>query len=178
MSFSVVDGKILNANPGAGRLLGLISVTALPRRLALDFRDVFASGFSFDQASGTLRLESGTAYTNDFEMESTAATLAIEGSSDLVRQEFDYRLSVRPGVSQALPVIGAIAGGPTGAAAGLALQGLLRNALGEAAEARYSITGGWAEPEVTRLEVPLPDQAPATDTADAGAPPAEERDDE
>ncbi|MEJ2535226.1 MAG: AsmA-like C-terminal region-containing protein, partial [Gammaproteobacteria bacterium] len=146
MTFSVIDGKILTADAGAGRLLGLISVTALPRRLALDFRDVFESGFSFDQASGTLRLESGTAYTNDFVLESTAATLAIEGSSDLVNQEFDYRLSVRPGVSQALPVIGAIAGGPTGAAAGLALQGLLRDALGEAAEARYSIRGRWTEP--------------------------------
>ena len=50
-------------------------------------------------------------------------------------------------------MIGAIAGGPTGAAAGLALQGLLRDALGEAAEARYSIRGRWDEPEVTRIDV-------------------------
>lgn len=151
MTFNVVDGKILNADPGAGRVLGLISLTELPRRLALDFRDVFESGFSFDQATGTIQLENGNAYTNDFTLESTAATLSIEGSSDLVNQQFDYQMVVRPGVSQALPVIGALAAGPGGAAAGLALQGLLKQALGDATEARYEIKGPWSEPLVTRL---------------------------
>jgi uncharacterized protein (TIGR02099 family) len=163
MQFSVIDGRILNADPGAGRVLGLISIAALPRRLALDFRDVFESGFGFDQASGTVQLENGTASTNDFVLESTAATLAIVGESDLVNKTFNYEMSMRPGVSQALPVIGAIAAGPGGAAAGLALQGLLRQALGDATEARYQISGPWAEPEVTRIEVPSasPGTAPA-----------------
>jgi uncharacterized protein YhdP len=163
MQFSVIDGRILNADPGAGRVLGLISIAALPRRLALDFRDVFESGFGFDQASGTVQLENGTARTNDFVLESTAATLAIVGESDLVNKTFNYEMSMRPGVSQALPVIGAIAAGPGGAAAGLALQGLLRQALGDATEARYQISGPWAEPEVTRIEVPSasPGTAPA-----------------
>lgn len=153
MQFNVIDGRILNADPGAGRVLGLISVAALPRRLALDFRDVFESGFGFDQAHGTVKLENGLARTNDFVLESTAATLSINGVSDLVGKTFDYEMSVRPGVSQALPVIGAIAGGPGGAAAGLALQGLLREALGDATEARYRITGPWSEPEVIRIDV-------------------------
>jgi len=156
MSFSVVDGRILNADPGAGRMLGLISVGALPRRLALDFSDVFESGFGFDQANGTLRLDSGTAHTDDFLLESTAATLTIAGSSDLEAQEFDYVMSVRPGVSQALPVLGAIAAGPAGVAAGIALQELLRDALGDATEARYEITGPWSEPAVERIPVAPP----------------------
>jgi uncharacterized protein YhdP len=168
MTFSVVGGRVLNADPGAGRVLGLLSVGALPRRLAFDFRDVFETGFSFDRAQGTLRLESGTAHTDDFLLESTAATLAIEGSSDLVRQEFDYRMTVRPGVSQALPVIGAIAAGPPGAAAGLALQGLLRDALGDATEARYSISGSWTDPVVERLEAPLASRSPTAPAAMEG----------
>ncbi len=49
-------------------------------------------------------------------------------------------------MSKTLPVIGAIAGGPIGAAAGLALQAILRDALGEAAEARYTIRGPWEDP--------------------------------
>lgn len=174
MTFSVVDGRILNAEPGAGRFLGLMSLSALPRRLALDFRDVFESGMNFDRAGGTIRLENGTAYTQDFTIESTAAVLAIEGNSDLANKRFDYRLTVRPGVSQALPVIGAIAAGPGGAAAGLALQGLLKEALGDAAEARYAITGDWSEPVVTRLPdegqpaeaVPDTAQAPDEPTPD------------
>jgi uncharacterized protein YhdP len=142
-----------------------MSVGALPRRLALDFSDVFSSGFGFDQASGTIALDSGTAYTDDFRLESTAAQLEITGYSNLEAQDFDYEMTVRPGVSQALPVLGAIAAGPAGAAAGLALQGILRTALGDATEARYEITGTWSEPVVERV-----DSAPASNNE---APPAE-----
>ena len=82
------------------------------------------------------------------------ADINIVGSADLVEQTFDYEFVVRPGVSKTLPVIGAIAGGPVGAAAGLALQAILRDALGEAAEARYTIGGTWEDPVVEPVERP------------------------
>ncbi len=152
MEISVVQGNILTADPGAGRMLGLLSLTELPRRLAMDFRDVFDDGFSFDEAKGTMRLEKGTSYTDDMLLSSTVADISIVGSADLVAQTFDYEFVVRPGVSKTLPVIGAIAGGPVGAAAGLALQAILRDALGEAAEARYTIGGTWEDPLVEPVE--------------------------
>lgn len=148
IEFSVVDGRILNADAGAGRVVGLLSLSALPRRLALDFRDVFGSGFNFDQATGTITMTNGTAYTDDLVLESTAATMAITGSSDMVEKQFDYLMTVRPGVSQTLPALGAVIGGPGGAAAGLALQGLLRKSLGDATEAQYTISGPWSSPVV------------------------------
>jgi len=152
MDLSILHGNILTADPGAGRMLGLLSLTELPRRLALDFRDVFDEGFHFDEASGTMQLENGTSYTNDLLLKSTAAEISITGSTDLAAQTFDYEFAVRPGVSKTLPVIGAIAGGPVGAAAGLALQALLRDALGDAAEARYTIRGPWTDPLVEPVE--------------------------
>ena len=154
MDLSVIQGNILTADPGAGRMLGLLSMTELPRRLAMDFRDVFDEGFSFDEAKGTMRLENGTSYTDDLVLSSTAAEISIVGSTDLDAQTFDYEFAIRPGVSKTLPVIGAIAGGPAGAAAGLALQALLRDALGEAAEARYTIKGPWADPQVEPVDKP------------------------
>lgn len=156
MDLSIVQGNILTAEPGAGRMLGLLSLSELPRRLAMDFRDVFAEGFSFDEATGTMLLENGTSFTDDLILKSTTAEISIIGSTDLVGQTFNYEFSVRPGVSKALPVIGAIAGGPVGAAAGLALQALLRDALGEAAEAKYTIRGPWANPQVEPV-AKLPD---------------------
>ena len=72
-------------------------------------------------------------------------------ATDLDRKQFDYEVIVRPGVGQMLPVLGAVAGGPGGAAAGLALQGLLQRQLGDAAEARYALTGPWDDPHVERL---------------------------
>ena len=154
MEFSIIQGNILTADPGAGRMRGLLSLSELPRRLAMDFRDVFDDGFSFDEAKGTMKLENGTSYTNDMTLSSTVAEIDIVGSTDLVGQTFDYEFAVRPGVSKTLPVIGAIAGGPVGAAAGLALQAILRDALGEAAEARYSITGTWEEPVIEVIGKP------------------------
>ena len=154
MDLNIVHGNILSAEPGAGRMLGLLSLTELPRRLALDFRDVFDEGFHFDEATGTMKLENGTSFTDDLLLKSTAAEISIVGSTDLVAQTFDYEFAVRPGVSKTLPVIGAIAGGPVGAAAGLALQALLRDALGDAAEARYTIRGPWTDPLVEPVEKP------------------------
>ena len=160
MSIDVADGRILDVDAGAGRVVGLLSIAALPRRLALDFRDVFGSGFNFDQATGTVTLENGTAYTEDLVLESTAATMAITGSSNLVEKEFDYTMAVRPGVSQTLPALGAVIGGPGGAAAGLALQALLRKSLGNATEAIYTIKGPWSSPTVE----PVVTAAPAIDS--------------
>ena len=152
----------------------------------MDFRDVFDEGFSFDEAKGTMRFENGTSHTDDLLLSSTAAEITIVGSTDLVEQTFDYEFAVRPGVSKTLPVIGAIAGGPIGAAAGLALQAILRDALGEAAEARYIIQGPWEDPLIepvkkeyandtpnsTGSEKPVEEQEqadPATQTGDTGS---------
>lgn len=153
MDLSIIQGNILTATAGAGRVLGLLSLSELPRRLAMDFRDVFGQGFSFDEASGTIQLENGISHTNDLVLKSTAAEIAIIGSTDLSAKTFNYDVTIRPGVSKAFPVIGAIAGGPVGAAAGLALQALFRDSLGEAAEARYTIRGPWADPQIESVDV-------------------------
>ncbi|TXC67041.1 hypothetical protein FSC37_18645 [Piscinibacter aquaticus] len=51
---SVSEGR-----PGAARLLGVLSLQALPRRLVLDFRDVFQEGFAFDALTGDLKIAQG-----------------------------------------------------------------------------------------------------------------------
>ncbi|MEO8249741.1 MAG: YhdP family protein, partial [Burkholderiales bacterium] len=45
---SVESGQFLKADPGLAKLLGVLSLQALPRRLTLDFRDIFSDGFAFD----------------------------------------------------------------------------------------------------------------------------------
>lgn len=148
VEFNVNTGVISNANPGGGRLLGLLSVQSLPRRLALDFRDVFDSGFAFDEASGSFTMLNGSARTEDVTLKSSAANISFSGTTDLVARQYDQLITVRPGIGNTLPVIGAIAGGPGGAAAGLALQGLLHDELGEASQVQYTLTGDWDEPEI------------------------------
>jgi uncharacterized protein YhdP len=135
IDFSVVDGNITDASAGTGRLLGLLSIGALPKRLSLDFRDVFDSGFSFDRAT------------------SSAASISLSGSTNLVEQQYDQLLTIRPGLGNTLPIIGVLAGGPVGAAAGLALQGLFHEQLGEATRVQYTITGDWEDPVFEAVDV-------------------------
>jgi uncharacterized protein (TIGR02099 family) len=148
VEFTVVQGNITDASVGSGRLLGLLSIQSLPKRLALDFRDVFDSGFTFDEASGTFALENGRATTDDVLMKSSAAKISLSGSTDLVDQQYDQLLTIKPGLGNTLPIIGAIAAGPGGAAAGLALQGLLADQLGEATQVQYTISGSWDDPVI------------------------------
>ena len=153
LDFSVIDGNITGASAGPGRLLGLVSFTALPKRLSLDFRDVFESGFSFDRATGSFSLENGVARTDDVELESSSASIRVVGETDLVGQQYDQLITIRPGLGNTLPIIGALAAGPGGAAAGLALQGLLHEPLAEASQVRYTITGSWDEPVIEPVDV-------------------------
>ncbi|MDT8320402.1 MAG: YhdP family protein, partial [Xanthomonadales bacterium] len=170
LEFSVVDGNIRTAGSGGGRLLGLLSVQALPRRLALDFRDVFDSGFSFDEATGSFAMQQGKARTDDVLLKSSAASISISGTTDLAAQQYDQLLTIRPGVGNTLPILGALTGGPGGAAAGLALQGLLHAQLGEATKVRYRVTGSWDEPLFEPVEIELPVDEPATSAPERDLP--------
>jgi len=143
---NLIDGHIPNAQPGAGRIIGLLSLQALPRRLALDFRDVFASGLNFDEANGTFEFVDGIATTDDLEVISPAAVIRVSGATDFGSKEYDQLIIIEPGVGSTLPLIGAITGGPGGAAAGLALQGLLNKPLGRVVQVQYSLKGPWSEP--------------------------------
>ena len=153
VEFSVVDGNITGASSGTGRLLGLLSIQALPKRLALDFRDVFDAGFSFDEASGTFIMENGKARTDDVLLKSSSANIMVSGSTNLVERQYDQLLTIRPGLGNTLPIIGALAAGPGGAAAGLALQGLLHQELAEATQVQYTVTGDWDDPQVEAVDV-------------------------
>ncbi|MFW5815288.1 MAG: YhdP family protein [Wenzhouxiangella sp.] len=159
------DGQIPEARPGAGRLLGLVSFNAIPRRLMLDFRDVFSPGMRFDEIEGTFDLTGGVARTDGLVLRSTSAVMTIAGQTDMIAREYDQTLRVEPGLGASLPVIGGLAGGPVGAAAGLVLRQLLDGPLSEVAEARYRITGPWDAPQIelidARVVEPDPNDPPA-----------------
>jgi uncharacterized protein YhdP len=86
-------------------------------------------------------------------LKSSAASISISGSTDLVEQQYDQLLTIKPGLGNTLPIIGALAGGPVGAAAGLALQGLLHKEIGEALQVQYTITGDWDDPVFEAVKV-------------------------
>ncbi|WEN16433.1 YhdP family protein [Rhodanobacter sp. AS-Z3] len=160
LSIQVNDGRIPEAtSPGVGRLLGLVSLAELPRRLTLDFGDVFGKGLAFDSISGDFKLANGNATTTNLVIDGPAANIKVTGRTGLRAKDYDQQMLVIPHVGNSLPLVGAVVGGPIGAAAGFAVQGILGKGLNQAASARYQITGSWENPVITLLEkhaAPLP----------------------
>ncbi len=148
LSAEVGPGRILEVDPGAGRLLGLVSLEAIPRRLALDFSDFFQRGMSFDSIVGAFELRAGDAYTTELAVKGPSADILVSGRTGLASRDYDQELLVTPRVGGVLPVVGALAAGPVGAAAGLVAQGVLQAPLNQMSRARYRVTGTWDEPRI------------------------------
>lgn len=148
LSAEVGPGRILDVDPGAGRLLGLVSLQAIPRRLALDFSDFFQRGMSFDSITGSFELRAGDAYTAELAVKGPSADIVVSGRTGIARRDYDQELLVTPRVGGVLPVVGALAAGPVGAAAGLVAQGVLQAPLNQISRARYRVTGSWDEPRI------------------------------
>ena len=142
------NGQLLEVEPGAGRVLGLLSLTQLPRRMMLDFRDFFSKGFAFNRIDGNVRFGAGVARSQDMVMDGPAAQINIRGSTDLRAQRFDQTIEVLPKSGNLLTVVGAVAGGPLGAAIGAAANAVLKKPLGEIGAKTYRVTGPWKDPKV------------------------------
>jgi uncharacterized protein (TIGR02099 family) len=151
LKVSVQEGRIPEANPGAGRIFGLFNLATIPRRLTLDFGDLFKSGFSFDSIEGMFTLKEGNAYTSDLRVKSPAADIEFSGRIGLKAKDYDQTMGVTPHVSGTLLIGGALVGGPVGAAAGAFLQSLFKNQINSVAAVRYSVTGSWEKPTITQL---------------------------
>ncbi len=100
------NGQLLELEPGAGRVLGLLSVTQLPRRLMFDFRDFFSKGFAFNQIDGSMQFGQGMARTDKVLIEGPAANITIRGQADLRNQQFDQTIDVNPRAGNLLTVVG------------------------------------------------------------------------
>ena len=161
LSLAIKDGRLVEVEPGAGRVLGLLSVAQLPRRLMLDFRDFFSKGFAFDRVGGSVRFAAGAARSDDMVIDGPAAEIRMRGRSDLRAQTHDQTIEVLPKTGNLLPAVGAIAGGPVGAAVGAVANAVLKRPLGEMGAKTYRVTGPWKEPKVEVLDHAAAPQAAA-----------------
>jgi uncharacterized protein (TIGR02099 family) len=143
-------GSLLDVEPGAGRVLGLMSFAALPRRLALDFRDVFNRGFVFDEITADFVLVDGNAYTDNLKLTGPAADIGLVGRTGLRDRDYRQQAVVTTGPGKMLPTVGLL-GGPGVAAALLIFTRIFKKPLEGIGRASYCVTGTWAEPMVERL---------------------------
>ena len=145
LAFEATKGQILKVKPGVGRLLGLVTLQSLPRRLTLDFRDLFSDGFAFDKISATAKIDSGIVRSDDFFMTGPAAEASIKGETNLKAETQNLKVKVIPHVSDSLS-LAALAGGPIFGAAAFVAQKILKDPFNKIASSEYVITGTWDNP--------------------------------
>ncbi len=147
----VADGQFLKADAGAARLLGVLSLQSLPRRLTLDFRDVFSDGFAFDFVRGDVRVLHGKASTNNLQMKGISAAVLLDGSADIVRETQDIRVVVVPEINAGTASLVASVINPAIGVGTFLAQWLLRRPLMEAATQQFHIAGTWSDPRIERV---------------------------
>jgi uncharacterized protein (TIGR02099 family) len=144
-------GQLRGVDPGAGRMLGLLSVVELPRRLSLDFRDVTNEGLAFDTVRGDFEIRAGNAHTQNLLLEGPAVDVGVVGRTGLATQDYDQTIVVSGNPSGPITIAGALAGGPVGAAGALLFSQLFKGQLQGLARVYYRVTGPWANPVVERI---------------------------
>ena len=150
LNLRLEQGSILNLDPGAGRMVGLMSIAALPRRLALDFRDVFNRGLMFDEMSGDFVIIDGDAYTDNLHLTGPIVDIGMVGRTGLRDKDYEQHAVVTSEPGRILPTVGFLAGAQVGAAL-LIFSEIFREPLNGVGRASYCVTGSWSEPSVERL---------------------------
>jgi uncharacterized protein YhdP len=157
LSFEMRKGKLLQVDPGAAKLLGILSFQSLFKLAALNFEggygDAVSSGTYFDKISGNAKLRRGIARTEDFELNSNLARITARGQVNLNRETQDLQTTIYPKLNlgstsfAAFYFISPIIGLST-----LVGQFLLTSGVNKALQADYLIQGSWKDPEIIPLD--------------------------
>lgn len=154
LAVEAASGQFVRLEPGLAKLLGILSLQALPRRISLDFRDVFSEGFAFDSISGAVKIDRGVASAENFRMQGPSARVAMSGDVDLARETQKLKVRVVPQISEGVAIAGALIAGPVAGVAAFLAQKLLRDPLEQLVAFEYNVTGSWSDPRVAKVERP------------------------
>jgi len=142
-------GRFAKAEPGIGKLIGVISLQALPRRVALDFADVFSDGFAFDSIAADIQVEQGVARTRNFRMIGPAARVEMRGEVNLAGETQRLDVKVMPALSESV-ALGAAFLNPAIGIAALLAQKALKDPINHLAAFDYEVSGTWDDPIVLK----------------------------
>jgi uncharacterized protein (TIGR02099 family) len=166
MHLNLEAGQFLRADPGIAKLLGVLTLQSLPRRLLLDFRDVFQEGFAFDRVDGDMSIAHGVATTRNLRTRGVQALVLMEGQADMQRETQDLHVWIVPEINAGAASLAYAAINPVVGLGTFVAQYLLRKPLAEASTRELRISGSWTDPKVERIEhasaVPRVEDAPGS----------------
>lgn len=149
----IVDvGDTSGAKMDLGKMLSIFSLQTIPRRLSLDFSDVFQKGYSFDSFKGDFNFTNGNAITKNSRFDGPVARVGINGGIGLASKTYNFTLSVTPYVTSSIPVAAAIISGPVAGIAALAVNKIISSQIAKATTYYYAVGGSWSNPTWAELK--------------------------
>jgi uncharacterized protein YhdP len=143
-------GQFLQIDPGIGKLLSILSLQALPKRITLDFEDVFSKGFEFDKISGTADIKQGVIFTDNLKIDGSSAKVTMQGQMNLNNETQNMRVRIVPTVGNSAAMLSALVATPVVGAGVFIASKMLNDPLGQLASFEYNISGSWADPKVEK----------------------------
>lgn len=156
-----LDGSMHNGSStevqGGGtkalRAFGLLNLSAIGRRLRLDFSDLFGAGMAYDRIGFVLAATNGVFVTTQpLDVKGPSVKLQLDGTLDMVTQQIDAKLYVTLPVSNTV-VLGALAvGAPVVAGAIFAVDKLADKMFGVSTSSltrvQYQVKGPMDNPNI------------------------------
>jgi uncharacterized protein YhdP len=153
LKLNIEVGQFLKTDPGLAKLLNVLSLQSLPRRLTLDFRDVFSEGFAFDSLRGDVAIDKGVASTHNLQMRGVNAAVMMEGQADIAHETQHLTVVVIPEINAGTASLLVAAVNPVIGLGSFVAQYILRQPFMSAATKEFLIDGTWADPRVVEVSV-------------------------
>jgi uncharacterized protein (TIGR02099 family) len=151
LNLLMTQGKIVEVDPGVGRIFGLFDVLILPKRLLLDFRDITDKGLRFDSLVGEFDIAKGVAKAKNVILQSPVAHVEMHGETHFVEEYYNQSVKIIPHVSNTLPVAGTLVGGLGVGAVALIIQKMLQSEIEKNIYYEYQVIGDWDDPKITLI---------------------------
>jgi uncharacterized protein YhdP len=145
-------GQFLKSDPGVARLLGVLSLQSLPRRLMLDFSDLFSEGFMFDFVRGDVQIQQGIASTNNLQMKGVSAAVLMEGKADIKNETQDIKVVIVPELNAGTASLVYSAINPLVGLSTFLAQFVLRKPLMKSSTQELHVQGTWKDPKVSKVD--------------------------
>jgi len=151
LALDMQAGQFLKADAGLAKLISVVNLQSLPKRITLDFRDIFSEGFIYERLRGSVQFANGQARTENLRIVGIQASVLLEGQANLLNETQDLRVLVLPEFNAGLASLGYAIVNPAVGLGSFIAQYLLRDPLRQALAYEYQITGRWDDPQVQAL---------------------------
>lgn len=157
IAFNIDNGVVGHLSQGAmtavglGRMLNVLSVGAMVSHMRSDFKDMPNNGLWFNHLNGHWAIRQGVAATQDLSLVGQVVRMQGQGSVDLAHHQLDMNLALTPQMTNSLPLVAGVVGGPIAGVAAWIANKMFGQQVDQLSASMVHVSGAWAHPHVKKL---------------------------